>query len=94
MTMGRRGIHFVCRDDQGVTVLAYGRFESRAWRVARVNVETAEFIALHQTKATSSYRQGRIVGYRPDVKRPDRYVFVCEPESESVEWPGRPRGRT
>jgi transcriptional regulator with XRE-family HTH domain/predicted RNase H-like HicB family nuclease len=88
----RRGIHFVCRDDKGVSELADGTFESRAWRVSRANVEAAEYIALHQSKASPSYRQGRIIGYRFDTKRPDRYVFVCEAEPTSLAWPGNAKG--
>lgn len=90
--MARIGIHFVCKDGKGVTDLADGTFESRAWRVGRPNVEAAEYIALHQSKATPSYRQGRIVGYRFDAQRPNRYVFVCEPEPIRLAWPGSTTG--
>jgi hypothetical protein len=64
----------------------------RAWRVGRGTIEAADYLALHQSKATASYRQGRIVGYRFDTKRPDRYVFTCEPEPTSLAWPGSTHG--
>lgn len=88
----RIGIHFVCRDDLGVTLLPKARFESRAWRVAEKTARTAEYIALHQGQGEQSYRQGRIITYRRDAKRPERYVFVCEIEDESLPWPGPTQG--
>lgn len=67
----RIGIHFVCRDDLGVTRLPNARFESRAWRVAEKTARTAEYVALHQGQGEQSYRQGRIITYRRDAKRPE-----------------------
>ncbi|HEX2685556.1 MAG TPA: hypothetical protein VHN14_03015 [Kofleriaceae bacterium] len=75
-----------------MTDLPDGNFESRAWRVACSTVEAADYIALHQTKAALSYRQGPIISYRFDAKRPNKYVFVCEPEPASLEWPGSTTG--
>jgi hypothetical protein len=84
----RVGIHFVCRNDVGVTILNHGRFQSRAWRVAETTASTAEYIALHQGQGERSYRQGRIVAYDRDAEHPDRFVFTCDPEDTSLPWPG------
>jgi hypothetical protein len=87
------GIHFVCRDDQGVTVLSVSRFETRAWRVSEASARTVDYIALHQRKVDASYRQGRVISYRRDVKRLDRFVFVCEADDIALPWPGPVGGR-
>jgi hypothetical protein len=88
----RTGIHVICRDDTGVTILASDRFESRAWKTATKTANAAEYLALHQRQGEHSYRQGRIVSFRQDAKHPDRYVFVCESEATSLPWPGPTRG--
>lgn len=88
----RFGVHFVCRDDRGVTVLANGQFESRAWRVAEKTARAAQYIALHQGQGERSYRQGKVIAYRRDTKKPGRYVFVCVLEDLSLAWPGPTHG--
>jgi len=88
----RIGIHFICRDDTGVSVLENGHFESRAWRVATSTAKAAEYIALHQRQGEPSYRQGRVISFRRDAKHANRYVFVCQPDEARMLWPGPTRG--
>jgi addiction module HigA family antidote len=88
----RAGIHVVCCDDEGITLLSDGRFESRTWAVSDPNTKAIDYIALHQQRGLPSYRQGRVIGIRRDTARPERFVFVCEPESTRLPWPGSARG--
>lgn len=88
------GIHLVCRDDRGVTELEDGTFETRAWRVNEKWVRSAAYVALHQRKRDASYRQGRLLEFRYDIRLPDRFVFVVQPMDDigPVSWPGTPHG--
>lgn len=88
----RAGIHIVCRDDEGITLLSDGRFESRTWAISDPNTKAIDYIALHQQRGAPSYRQGRVIGIRQDTTRPERFVFVCEPELARLPWPGSARG--
>lgn len=87
------GIHLLCRDDLGVTELEDGTFETRAWRVDEKWLHSAAYVALHQRKSEPSYRQGRLIEFRVDAERSDRYLLVVEPEGASVQWPGSQRGQ-
>jgi len=88
------GIHLLCRDDLGVTELEDGTFETRAWRVNERWLHSAAYVALHQRKSERSYRQGRLVEFRVDAKRSDRFLLVVEPDGSPVPWPGSQRGKS
>jgi transcriptional regulator with XRE-family HTH domain len=87
------GIHLVCRDGLGVTELDDGTFETRAWRVAEKWVDVATYVALHHRKTERSYRQGRLLRFRADTERPDRFVFLVASDDDQRTWPGSPRGQ-
>jgi hypothetical protein len=62
------GYHFVCERGRGVTEIGDGQFRSGSWVVAEANVrksiERGAYLALHEAKNETSYRQGTIVDYR------------------------------
>jgi hypothetical protein len=79
------GYHVVCADDRGVTQLDNGCFRSGSWVIAEENVrrslEYGAYLALHQTKADLSYRQGRILNYT----RTPRVMIESESETKTEE---------
>lgn len=101
------GYHFVCERDRGVTVLDDGRFKSGSWVVAEDKVEQSirhgAYLALHESKADPSYRQGKIVGYqtternmlRKDETKPQTRTgieFLVEATDQSYDWVGDASG--
>jgi hypothetical protein len=64
--------HFVCAGDRGVTVLSDGRFKTGSWVVAEATViqslRYGAIVALHESRSTPSYRQGRIVDFALTVR--------------------------
>jgi len=93
--------HFVCAKDRGVASDTAGRFWSGSWVVAETNVqrsiEYGAHLALHETKAEPSYRQGRIVEYRRaprDMidKENDGIEFLVEETAEQLKWSGAGAG--
>jgi hypothetical protein len=84
-----RGLHFVCRNDLNVTDHGDGTFETGSWYVARQHAETAEYVALHESKAERSYRHGRILRwYTVLYEGKTRVVFVVCQEGPLREWVG------
>ncbi|MDH4992037.1 hypothetical protein QEZ48_14545 [Aquamicrobium lusatiense] len=89
--------HFVCAKDRGVIGAGPGKFWSGAWVVAETNVkksiEYGAYLALHETKAETSYRQGKILDYRRGVrdmvdKQNEGIEFLIEETSHPLEWQG------
>jgi hypothetical protein len=62
------GYHFVCQRDRGVILDGDDQFWSGSWVVAEINVRASisygAYLALHESKADESYRQGQILDYR------------------------------
>lgn len=84
-----RGLHFVCRDDLNVTDHGDGTFDTGFWYVASRHADTAEYVALHESKAERSYRHGRILRwYTVDYEGKDRRVFLVKQEGQAREWVG------
>lgn len=81
-------LHLVCRDDEHVTVRPTGVFVSGYWKLGADAALSAEYIYLHQSRGTTSYRQGRIVErYLVPFEGQQRYIFACEPtDIEPLEW--------
>jgi hypothetical protein len=83
------GLHFVCRGGMNVRDLPDGTFESGVWVVADQHARTAEYVALHESKADRSYRQGRVLGFRPvDHEGRRRLVFRIAPDPKRLDWVG------
>jgi hypothetical protein len=89
--------HFVCAKDRGVIGSGPGRFWSGAWVVAEANVkrsiECGAYLALHETKAEVSYRQGKILDYRIGTrdmidKQNHGIEFLIEETGIPLEWSG------
>jgi hypothetical protein len=89
--------HFVCAKDRGVLAAGPGRFWSGAWIVDEANVKKSiEFgahLALHETKAEPSYRQGKVIDYRRGArdmidKDNEGIEFLVEETDQSFKWQG------
>ena len=54
------GIHLVCR--KGLNVEDFGNeyFKSGHWKISESSAKTAQYLALHESKNQSSYKQGVI----------------------------------
>lgn len=99
--------HFVCPNELGVTRHEDGRIRSGTWVVAEANVELAlrygSTVALHASKAESSYLQGKIKAWerRPRESKyaEDQLVktefgidFLFEPTEIPLPWAGEGAG--
>lgn len=95
------GYHFVCSKDRGVIEVEDGQFWSGSWVVSEQNVQTSikyvAYLALHETKAQNSYRQGRILNYRRSPremvkKSEDGIEFLVQTTNEPYAWVGAGTG--
>lgn len=95
------GYHFVCERDLGVTDAGKGQFWSRSWVVAEDNVKMSlavgAYLALHEGRAQTSYRQGQIVGYRLAprdliAKRNMGIEFLVQSSDTPLAWVGDATG--
>jgi hypothetical protein len=94
------GFHFGARADKGVTVCPDGTFWSGIWIVARDHAERAPkvgaYLALHETKAEPSYRQGLITdwrrGTRAEGKIGEGMEFLVRPTDRPYDWVGAGSG--
>jgi transcriptional regulator with XRE-family HTH domain len=86
-------IHLLCHNDYGVTEHVDGTFDTRAWRVGERWLRQGTRVAMHAFMTEPSYRQGWLVSYRRDTKRPARFVLTVQAGGESVEWPDPPYGQ-
>jgi hypothetical protein len=93
--------HFVCSRGRGVTEAGDGRFWSGSWVVAQQNAtESLKYnalLALHESKAQPSYRQGRIVEFRRSArdmisKENEGIEFLVEETNEPLAWVGSGAG--
>ena len=78
-----------------------GTFWSGSWVVSKQNVENSlkygAYLALHDSKAELSYRQGKIIGYRKTSrsmvsKNEDGIEFKVLAEEVPYEWVGAGAG--
>jgi hypothetical protein len=103
------GYHFVCARDRGVSPAEPGRFWSGSWVVAESNVRKSlkydSYLALHETKADVSYRQGKILNYRRSPRdmlptdapgagsrREEGIEFLVQETNEPYAWVGTGAG--
>jgi hypothetical protein len=87
------GVHFVCDNDRNVTDHGNGTFDSGFWVVAKSHRPTIEYLALHSSRSSCSYRQGRVIGAR-DVKYGGkiRTIFTVQATREPLDWVGNGSG--
>ena len=83
------GLHFVCHDDRNVVDHGDGTFDTGFWYVSRRHAATAEYIALHDSRAERSYRQGAVVDWWtvPYAGKP-RIVFRVRADEVARDWSG------
>lgn len=66
------GYHFVCKNARGVAEDIAGRFRTGSWVVAESNVQKSlkygAYIALHESRPDTSYRQGKLLGYSRTIR--------------------------
>jgi hypothetical protein len=101
------GYHFVCQRDRGVVPADAGRFWTGSWVVAEANVRTSvkygAYLALHETKSDTSYRQGQILDFRRSPRDMLSHVeeggkieegieFLVQETSEPYSWVGAGSG--
>ncbi|MCV3736275.1 hypothetical protein OCK02_08660 [Rhizobium sp. TRM96647] len=91
------GYHFVCSANRGVLEAQHGQFWSGAWVVAEQNVRESlrygAYLALHESKADVSYRQGQIIDYRMAprdmvAKSEEGIEFLVRTTNEPYGWTG------
>ena len=78
-------MHFVCRDDLNVTDLGDGTFETGVWAVSAEAAFSVRTVALHQDKATPSYRQGRVIGRTTQLYQ-GVLVFSAGEDKDPSSW--------
>lgn len=94
------GFHFVCKGDYEVTLEADGSFRSGVWAVDSDHcdpaIELGGYVALHDSKQTPSYRQGKIIGWKLKERSKGSTAMGVEfhvvPMSEPIHWYGRGSG--
>lgn len=99
------GYHFVCQDDRGVTQLGEGKFATASWVVAEDRVRNSlaygAYVALHESRAEPSYRQGKLIGYdlKPrnmldsnSAKTRMGIEFVVASTTDAYAWVGEATG--
>ena len=93
--------HFVCERDRGVVFEPDGTFWTGSWVVASYEVSRSikhgAHVALHESKAEPSYRQGRLVGSRPMprtmIKKTNTGLALrVMPTDSSLIWAGNGAG--
>ena len=82
------GIHLVCRQGLRVEELGNGCFKSGHWKIAESSANTAQYLALHESKNQPSYKQGIIEKWDRSEERPDRITFYIKATDEQKEWVG------
>ncbi len=102
------GYHFVCKNARGVAEDSAGKFRTGSWVVAESNVQKSlkcgAYIALHESKPDTSYRQGKLIGYRRTVrdmladenggetKIEEGIEFLVEETMQPYSWVGEATG--
>ena len=82
------GIHLICRDGLNVEELGGGRFKSGYWKISEQAARSAEYLALHNQKNLSSYKQGIIESYERLNEDGNRIIFYVKETPETREWVG------
>lgn len=82
------GIHLVCRNGFNVEELGDGRFKSGYWKVSEEAANTALYLALHNLKNISSYKQGTIESWERSNTHNGRIIFYVKETEEPLEWQG------
>ncbi len=82
------GIHFVCRNGLNVEELGDGRFKSGDWKVSEQVANTALYLALHDQKDNSSYKQGIIESWEHSDDDSNRIIFYVKKFDRPLEWVG------
>lgn len=82
------GIHLVCRQRLRVEELGNGEFKSGHWKISESSANTAQYLALHESKNQPSYKQGIIEKWKRSEERPDRITFYVKATDEQKEWVG------
>ncbi len=83
------GLHFVCRDDRNVIDHGDGTFDTGFWYVSQRHADTAEYLALHDSRAQRSYRQGRVLDWwTTPYEGKTRIVFRVREDGVRREWCG------
>lgn len=88
MTKQVIGIHLVCRNSLNVTDSRDGYFYSGYWKIAEHHAKTAQYLALHESKAQQSYKQGVIKDWELSEQRPGRIIFHVKTTDTPYEWVG------
>lgn len=87
------GAHFICRHDLNVKHVGDGIFETGVWVVSEKHLKTIRYIALHESKSQSSYRQGEVLGWHTvDHNGRKRIVFHVKEDRHSRSWVGEGTG--
>lgn len=89
------GMHFVCKGDLNVTDHGDGTpfGDTGFWKVARKHCDDVEYVALHETRAGRSYRQGRVLSWRTTTyEGGTRVIFTVEDDGEGRSWVGGANG--
>jgi hypothetical protein len=82
------GIHLICHNNLNVEDLENGYFKSGHWKIAERHPNTAQYLALHESKNQQSYRQGIIESWERCSERLDRITFYVKATNEPVESKG------
>jgi hypothetical protein len=87
------GMHFVCHGDLNVTDYGDGTFDTGFWKVARHHCPSVEYVALHESRSTPSYRHGRVIRWRVVEKKGfPRVVFTVLQDESPRQWVGSGTG--
>lgn len=87
------GVHFICRQDMNVRHLGDGTFETGVWVVSEKHLKTVRYVALHESKSRSSYRQGEVLGWHAvDHHGRQRIVFHVKEDHHPRSWIGEGAG--
>jgi T5orf172 domain len=83
-----QSLHVIAHQQQGISQLEPGVFESRSWKLAEGNATVARtgFFFAHETSQTPPYLAGRIIRFESDPER-GRWVVVFEVLNLSMPWP-------
>lgn len=82
-------MHFVCRNDLNVIDFGNGIFETGVWAVSAEAARTTLRVALHETRAHLSYRQGSVIDRRMVLHQGrTRFVFRVRDDGVAVPWVG------
>lgn len=82
-------MHFICRADLNVVDFGDHTFETGFWLVGEEHARSVRTLALHTSRTTPSYRQGRVIGRRAvEHQGKTRWVFRVLDDGRPVAWEG------